>query len=997
MGEAVMGGARMDGGRAKVFTIPAGVSFVDDLATGILDRVGPKPEDLAGVTVLLPTRRACRALRDAFLRVSGGRALLLPVMRPLGDLDAEELGLTAFAEEAPAESLDLPPALTGLRRQLLLTRLVLAFEGKAFDGRRASPEQAANLAAELARLLDAVQTERLDFGHLRALVPAELAEHWQKVLEFLTILTKAWPDVLEAEGAIDPSARRNRLLEAQADQWRAHPPQGLVVAAGSTGTVPATADLLDVVASLPKGAVVLPGLDLAMDTESWEALEPSHAQYGMARLLARLEVAREAVPVWGGAPAPALTARSRLLSEALRASATTERWAEAPAPPPEALDGLSRLTCPTPREEAAAIALLMRETLETPGKRAALVTPDRGLARRVAAELRRWDIEVDDSAGQPLDQSAPGSFLKLAAEAVAGGVAPVPLLALLKHPLAAGGEAPATFRAKVRTLDALVLRGPRPASGFAGLERALDEADQGALRPWLKGLEERARAFARLLDADAVDLREVARAHAAFAETLAETDVESGPERLWAGEAGEATAAFLAELGEAASDFPSISGAHYAAFLGALMAGRVVRPTWGRHPRLFIWGLLEARLQQADRLILGGLNEGTWPPEVRPGPWMSRPMQRKFGLPLPERRIGLTAHDFAQAACAPEVVMTRSLRVEGTPTLPSRWLMRLDNLLEGRGMAVPSAGAALDWALALDKPTEVKPVSAPRPAPPLEARPSRLSVTRIETWVRDPYALYADQVLRLRPLDPLDADPGAAERGTAVHAALEAFLKDYPGTLPGDAVDRLIDIGREVFGTTLVRPSVRAFWWPRFKRVAAWFVDYERARRAEGRATLAVEASGLLKVPVSGVTFELTAKADRIDRGPGGGLVIVDYKTGVPPSWPQVKTGLSPQLSLEGAMATAGAFPGVTADDVADLVYLRLSGGRIAGEERVLGPETAEVCEAALAGLTRRAAAFRNPQTPYLSRPRPMFAGRFNDYDHLARVAEWSAGVEEGE
>lgn len=968
-----------------LFSIPAGRPFVDSLAAGVAALAGPAPEDLAGVLVLLPTRRACRALREAFLRRSGGRALLLPRMMPLGDLDEDELALETA--DLPGGPPDLPPAIGGIRRQLLLARLARAFEKR----QGISPEQAVRLAAELARLLDQVHTERLDFARLADLVPEmhRHSEHWKTVLEFLEILTARWPGILAAEGAIDPAARRNRVLEAQAAHWKEHPPEGLVIAAGSTGTVPATADLLAMVAGLPKGYLVLPGLDRGMDDESWAALEPTHPQYGMARLLARLGVERRTVPDWPGLEAGS-EARARLLAEALRTPETTHRWAEAPPPPPEALHGLSRLEAPTPREEAAAIALMLREALETEGRRAALVTPDRDLARRVAAELERWGIEVDDSAGQPLARTQPGAFLRLTADFALAEAAPVPLLALLKHPLAAGGMEPAALRVLARRLELAVLRGPRPAAGLKGILRALREKKAAAdLEPWLRNLEALSRPFMHAMRLKRVAPADLLARHVEFAEVLA------GPERLWRGEAGEAAAGFVADLAEASRDHATIRGADYPGLLKALMEGQVVRPAHGRHPRLAIWGLLEARLQRADLLVLGGLNEGTWPPEARPGPWMSRPMQKDFGLPLPERRVGLTAHDFVQACCAPQVVLTRSLRVDGQPTLPSRWLARLDNLLEGRGMALPSADRYRVWAEDLDKPARVRPVGPPRPKPPVAARPDRLSVTRIETWIRDPYALYARQILGLEPLEPLDADPGAAERGIAVHEALDKFIRAFPDAPPADALDRLIDMGREAFGPTLAWPAVKAFWWPRFLRIASWFLETEARRRAAGIRILATEAQGEWPLPVAGVPFRLHGRADRIDLLPDGGLRILDYKTGVPPSWKQVRAGLAPQLLLEGALASAGMFRGVRAGRVDRLTYYRLSGGREPGKEITM-PEAdaSDLCAQAVEGLRRRVTAFRDPDVPYLSRPRPMFVNRPGDYDHLARVAEWSAGGE---
>jgi len=992
---------------ASVYTIAPHLPFVDTLAAGIVERWGGDPLSLARVRVLLPTRRSCRSLREAFLRLSGGKPTLLPTMTPLGDVDEDALfiGAEAAAVEALGGPLEetagivIPPAIGGLRRQLLLGRLVMARGG-------VTPDQAIHLAGELAKLLDQVHTERLSFERLAELAPDRFADHWREVLRFLTILTDLWPDVLAEEGAIDPADRRNRLLDAQAELWRTQPPQSPIVAAGSTGSIPATADLLKTVAQLPEGAVVLPGLDCDAADGHWEGLEAHHPQFGLARLLDHIGVRRDAVSDWPApleqVPAKGLpAARTALMRDALAPPGTASEQKPIAA---DALAGINRVDCPTSREEAAVIALAIREVLETQGKTVALVTPDRGLARRVTAELARWRIEIDDSAGLPLAQTPPANFLRLTARMIAQDLAPVALLAALKHPLCRCGMAPAAFRAAVRRLEIEALRGPRPDPGLDGLRRALaapgDDGQQSISGlAWVTtSIEEAGRDFIRLMAARTAPVGELIRAHAVFAEHLCQGTGEAdgggeaiGSHRLWSGDDGEQLAVFLSELADAAGALDDISPVTYPALLDALMSGLIVRPRYGRHPRVHIWGLLEARLQRADLMILAGLNEGTWPPEPDASPWMSRPMMKRFGLPLPERRIGLTAHDFTQAAGAPEVLLTRSERVEGAPSVPSRWLLKLDSRVEAAGLGdrLPARPELLAWARTLDRPDTVAPVPPPRPTPPLDARPRRLSVTRVETWVRNPYAIYAERILGLRPLDPVDADPGAAERGILIHKALERFIESHPETLPDDPAAELIDIGRRVFEEHLVRPGVRAFWWPRFLRIAHWFAAFERDRRQTGMKTVATEASGELTIATGGDPFVLTAKADRVDATADGRLAILDYKTGVAPTAPQVETGLVPQLSLEAAMALDGAFAGIETDTIGDLVYLRLTGGRTPGEERVLKLDAMDVAAKALDGLKRRIAAFDNPKTPYLSRPRPMFEGRFGDYDHLARVREW--------
>lgn len=985
-----------------IFTIPAGQSFVDALAAGLLRRHADSPESLAAATVLLPTRRACRSLQQAFLRASGGAPLLLPRLLPLGDLDPDELLFEAPSFAGAGEA-RLPPAISGVQRQLLLASCILGHSRALADetgGAMLSEDQAIRLAGELARLLDQVETEGLDFAALKDLVPEDYAAHWQITLEFLRIVTEEWPKILEGLGCVGPAERRRRLAELQSAAWRARPPAAPVIAAGSTGSIPATAELLRTIAGLPQGAVVLPGLDLESDAEIWSEIrrDPGHPQFGMAQLLERLGVDRAAVGLWAEGDVPQVDeGRARFANLALRPPGGTARWHAAKSDAFDAaLAGVQRVDCADPGEEALVIALLLRRQVEQPGATAALVTPDRDLARRVAVNLQRWRIEVDDSAGRSLANTPPGVFLRLTAAMAAERFAPVALLAALKHPLAAGGQAPAAFRRRVRALELAVLRGARPAAGLEGLRKALTEAEASSeLLAWFDGLAKELAPFAEALEGKAERLSDLVAAHLAAAERLAASDSESGAERLWAGDAGEAAAAFASELAEAALATPVTRSLHYPAALEALMAGRAVRPRYGLHPRVAILGPLEARLQHADLLILGGLNEGTWPAEVDPGPWLSRPMQSAFGLPLPERRIGLAAHDFFQAFCAPRVYLTRAQRVEGAPTVPARWLRRIDALRDGLGLDADLHREEVTlraWAAALDAPRESIRIGEPLPRPPLAARPRKLSVTRIETWMGDPYALYAREILKLHPLDPLDADPGAAERGTLVHEALEQFLTQHPKALPADALERLLEIGAAVFHPIRAKPGAFAFWWPRFRRVAQWFLAEEQARRADIAESF-VEIQGALELDAPHGPFTLTAKADRIDRRRDGTLEIIDYKTGAPPEKKKVDRGFAPQLPLEAAIAAAGGFTGLPKGPVGALTFWRLSGGTPPGEiQAASNADPEKLAAEALEGLKRLVASFDDPTTPYACQPRPELAPRFNDYEHLSRIAEWSAG-----
>jgi ATP-dependent helicase/nuclease subunit B len=984
-----------------VYTIASDLPFLDALVAGLMAESGADPLALARCTILLPTRRAARALTEAFLRRSEGRALLLPRLMPVGDVDADE----SVAGLAPGEEggdFAMLPAVPALRREILLTRLVLAW-GRARGSGPLTAGQAAPLARALAGFLDEAQTEGCDLARLEQLVPAEHAEHWQQSLELLTLLSSHWPRILAEIGCADPAERRNRLLRARAEAWRRAPPSVPVIAAGLTGGVAAVAELLAVVARLPKGAVILPGLDVEMTEESWEEvlLDPGHSQHLLALLLERMDLTRGDVAAW---PSPGLAggrvARRRLIAEALRPAAESHRWRNLAGVDAAALDGLMRLDCPGPQEEAATIALLLRQSLERPGETAALVTPDRALARRVASELRRWGIGIDDSAGVPLDQTPPGVFLRLLLEAAVAEAAPLPLLALLKHPLTACGRSPEAFRAAARQLEMKVLRGPRPAPGFAGISAALGGSEnlcqrlvdslEAALGPLLAAVASSEGALGTLV-----------ATHVAAAEALAASDSESGPARLWGEAAGEAAAEFLAELLQAADGLPAIAGRDYPALFGALIAGPVVRPRYGRHPRLAIWGLLEARLQQADLVILGGLNEATWPARIDSDPWLSRPMRRDFGLPPPERRIGAAAHDFAQALGARRVVLTRAMRVEGAPTVPSRWLLRLDTVLRAAGLEgrLRAGREPLAWRTALDAPRARATMAPPAPRPPVSARPRALSVTQIETWMRDPYALYAREILRLKALEAIDADPGAAERGMFIHKALDDFVRAFPQALPADAEAQLLAMGERAFGPALDRPGVRSFWWPRFRRIARWFLAIESERRHLLVASVS-ERRGRIEFDAPAGRFALSGTADRIDRLRERGVALIDYKTGSVPTLDDVGLGFSPQLPLEAMIAEAGGFAEIASAAVVELAYWHLSGGDPPGEIVPLASspdELRRIIAGAVQGLSDLVARFDDPSTPYRAVPWPEKAPRYSDYVHLARVKEWSVTSEPDE
>ena len=1036
-------------GGLRIYTVPAGQPFLQALARALINGdlpvcggAKPSASDLTGVTLYLPTRRATRALQDAFLAAGGGRAMLLPAILPISEGDED---LSLVTEVARGErGVGIAPAISEMHRRLALTQLVMRWS-EAMRGRddggietvaagAATPAQAATLAAELARLMDMVETEGVSLDGLKTIVPETYSEHWQKTLKFLEIVTESWPQYLAASGFLSPAERRNAVIRAEAKRLAASPPDGPVIVAGVTGSVPATVDLMRAVAALPNGAIVLPALDLTLDDESWSTIlsgtaetgHAEHPQYGLAKLLADLGVARTDVRVLAGAEADTRQqAREALIAEALRPSRTTGRWHHYAAKLKDedaraaALDGVSLIEAATAQDEAEAIALILRHAAETPGRSAALVSPDRLLARQVAIRLESFGIRVDDSAGRPFAKTVPGAFLELALAAHAEDYAPATLMALLKHPLTRLGRDPFAIRRAARALEIGAFRTPFFGLGLDGVAAALEQAQHET-----KTGERRHRAVRRLWDEDwnaardlvqslaeafapmaalaatggAVPIADLSRAHVAVAENLARLpDGNEASSPLWQGEAGDAAQRFFSEL--LADGLPEVAVPpdDYPDLYRSLVASLNVRPRVPVHPRLFIWGPFEARLQQTDVVILGSLNDGTWPEAADPGPWLNRPMRGQMKLPSPEEKIGQAAHDFMSLMGAREVILTRAQKVDGVPAVPSRWLLRLQALLDGADAraALQPQMPWLAWARQRDNIDRRPSMPCPEPRPPLELRPRKLSVSRVETFIGNPYAIFAREILQLEALDPLGTEPGAALRGSIIHQALAKFANAYPTALPNDVRRTLVGIAQGILDDYRTHPRIAAFWVPRFVRFAEWFAESEPERRKEIESVVS-ETNGKLVFDAPGGPFTLTARADRIDVSPRG-LIITDYKTGIPPNAKKVSEGRAPQLPLEAAIALGDTgFERVPGRPVAALRYIRASGGEPPGEERdIAGDSVAALAAGALDGLKRHIARFDDPATPYRPVRRQGFSYDFDEFAHLARVAEWSAA--EGE
>lgn len=1056
--------------RKRIFTIPQAIPFLNTIASGLLDgtlvegfRHDPAdPLSLSKVTIYVPTRRAARVLRSEFVDLLGGRSAILPVIRPLGETDDD----TGYFDLTSPEEMDLALPIGGVARLLELARLILAWRNQlplaitAVHSTSplvapASPADAIWLARALAELIDSIETEERDWHDLENLDTSEHALWWQLTAEFLKIASAFWPARLEELKRSSPARHQSAILRGEARRIASGAHSGPVIVAGSTGSVPAAADLIAAIASLPQGVVVLPGLDQHMSAEEWRLLDDSdghlgsksepaarsHPQFGLSKLLKRLAVDRSEVAMLGK-PSAVMEFRAAALSKALAPAKATDDWSDwRSAADKDVLNAafadVALIEAANEREEATAIAIALRMALEQPGRhgdsQAALITPDRALARRVTAELVRFGIGADDTAGTPLSATPAGTLLQLTLEAVLRPGDPVPIVALLKHPLCRLGLSTKDVDAAAQALELIALRGGIGEIDISTLGTLLEQSleDQVSDRhspQWRRSLPETAAGQAKILAqkiaiaveplassllgrmpsgrrmTEKLPLTQWAERSGRVLEAIAR-DERGDLSALWGGEAGERLSGMLSEVIETDGQMEA-DGPQWIDIVTALTTADAVKPKALSHPRIFIFGTLEARLQNVDTLILGGLNEGSWPNQAVNNPFLSRTMKVDLGLEPPERRIGQVSHDFEMASGTRHLIYSRSLRQGTAPTVASRWLQRLlalggpdfADVLRSRGTVYRS------WSALIDEAPPQPVAKRPSPKPPADLQPTKYSFSEVGRLRRDPYSVYAARILRLDPLQPFNEDPGAAQRGTLYHAIIEHYTREkhVPGT--PDARNAMARLTNELFDAEHLPPYIDQVWRPRFVQVAEAFLEWEVGRAPDIRETF-TELSAGFDIPEAQI--RLTGIADRIDIKASGHADIIDYKTGLNPSVNQARSLLDPQLALEAAALLAGGFRNMPALTPEELMYVRLRPGDRFQTDTVnneFAKETARTQPKSAIDLANESreqlAAFinllRSGKAGFSSRLVPMMQSNYGgDYDHLARVAEWSTAEAE--
>lgn len=978
--------------RPSIYNIAAHGGFADALAQGLIDRFGGGPFGLARGLLILPNNRARRAVHDAFVRLSND-GILLPQMAVIGDLDLDES--VGAALDGGELALDIPRAVSPLDRVLELSQMIEAESQSRGD--RLLAQEALRLANDFARTMDQLAVENIDLSSLVDLdIEPELADHWRDSLNLFRTIAEKWRKKLSQLGLVDEAVRRNALFDRISANWTNNQPNSFVVAAGITTSAPAIASFQRTIAFLPNGLIVLPDLDMIMSDEEWDMLGPfeqdpkatgkrlnqeTHPQYHLKLLLDRMSIARAEVMRWPRTgDSGALAKRSRALSNAFSIPKLTSRWQELDSEE-RSLAGVRTIEAKNSAEEAQTVALMTREALEEPGKRIAIVTPDRSLAARISTHLKRWAIQADDTAGQPLSKSPEGILFLSLLTTFSNGFPPAEFLALLKHPLVMAGNNRIKWLENVRKFD-LLLRGPRPAPGLAGIDSLFSSDEKrteklrSALRPWWKETRQIFEPIANLSNRNVTWPALLAEVR-----TLADRLTDG---TIWTGSGGRELANFMAELEARPSLGPnSIKLDELEAWFDIFLSNISIRPPYGGHPRIAIYGLLEARLQQADLVICCGLNEGSWPQAISPDPWLAPMVRKTLGLPAQERQIGLSAHDLAGAMGSRNVVLTRARRDGSGPTLASRFLLRLKAMC---GDNLKKHPLAEDWASELDRPESYTSAPRPAPRPTSEQRSVSLSVTHVDRLIADPFAFYAYHILNLRSLDLVDAEPSAAWRGTIIHDILDKWGKQYDYQL-----DSLGSLAQAFLSDRSSHPLLRTLWSPRLMQGLLWVAEEVALDRATGREPLATEKFG--KAEIAGV--QLSGIADRIDRMPDGGLAVVDYKTGGPPSNRAVKEGFNLQLGLLAAIAESGQIKDISGKvSVFEYWSLAKKGDEFGYKASPTNPrsrdriESDEMVDHAVAHFNDAVDRYLLGNEPMIAKLHPDYAP-YAEYDQLMRLEEW--------
>ena len=882
----------------RIFSAGVGQDFLQSVILKLDDL-----PSMSEAIVYVPTRRLGKALQTEILRHYDGRAVLMPEIRTLGD--GEEIS----ERHSILQGTKIPLCVDGLHRKFWLSDAIMRFH-KA-QGENISLAIALSSADDLGSLFDKVALFETNFDGFQALCQdGDFATHWQHTLTFLNAIYPVWCEHLESLGVLDVGVYKHTCLSSLNTYLESSKKTIFVV--GATANYPVIERIMHTVAQHDKGMVFIAGYDCTLTAHQQDniALDPTHPLYTLQSYINGVGSDNvETINITD-------TKRSEVFKSVFLSAKDTADWLINP-PPQSGFDGLHFMASDTINEESLSIALIMREALEVEGKTCALMTPDRQLSRKVISILKRWNITVDDSSGQPLITTPPALFMRLVLQVVEENFSVQSIASLLKHPFCTLGMDMGVFNRTAQGLEMFGLRGYYGGGGVADIIKHINREKDNKFsyhNPYknraqdaIALLKKLQKCFTPLL-IDNLTFVEMVKAHIEVCEMLSSVEV------LWNKDDGNALAEFMSYILENAQAVSAVNVSDYKASFASLLQSITVRKNIGLHPRLFIWGPLEARLQNVDTMIIAGMNEGIFPAQTSVDAWLSRAMAGDVGLPIADMSIGISANDFISACNGKKIIFSRHEKEDGKQTIPSRWWQRFEAVSKASKFdGLPM----LDYdyiglSKALDKPSPVEThtarISVPAPCPPVSSRPNALSLTNIQTWLEDPYQIYCKYILGLYSSGDLWGEISPALKGNILHATFEEFINKFPREVKLSQLQDLISIGEKHFADVIDIPEVKIFWWTGFKVAAKKFIIECESRNHLIDNVLTEKKAKFTHKTVKGNAFQISGTADRIEVLKDGYCVIADYKTGTAISKKKIESGDAPQLALEAYMLGQGAF-----------------------------------------------------------------------------------------
>jgi len=956
----------------NIFGSNVGSNFSDDFVDGFIERFNKfSPEYIANIYLFVNTKRLLESIKESFLIRSPG---VLPKIFSITDL------------RPLAIEYQLPELLNLQKEHLDLNELIKKY---LLLSPSAVPSSASyELANDLINLRAEMYSEDVSVDKLKTLSKENLSSHWQQSLEFLNIIIEYW---INANRDVPIEAINLEILSILEKKWCTNPPKYPIIIAGSTGSIGITKKFIKLVSKQKKGLVVLPGFDFSQPADVWNSFKKSndfedHPQYRYFELLNDMAIHPKNINNWKNKRV-SLSPRNQLISLALRPAPVTDQWLnEGPklSDLNAATSGLTLIEAPTTRDEANAIALCIRKAVEE-NKSISLITPDQDLIRQVNAGLGRWNLIPDDVAGKSLSVTPTGVFLRQIIRLIGQEISAENLISLLKNPITNSGN---TERGNhINLVRAIELKWRKTQDNNDPILNFLSKSVEINADPlWLPWIQNNLKKLNNITSATLTE----------FVEVLVDTSEQfsNGPSgkigRLWHQNSGETTRKILNGLLTSGADTKPMTISEFSTIMNFILNTEKVRETVNAHPLIKFWGTLDARISNTDITILSGINEGTWPNTRNADHWLNRSMRKEAGLLSQERKVGLLAHDFQQGINNQNVIISRSKRVGDTPSIPSRWLNRITNLLKGLGLEGINhlnemkirGDFWLNLAKVIEEPNQpLPPAERPSPIPPVATRPKKLSVTQIETLIRDPYSVYARHVLKLKSLKSLKKQPSALLRGNVMHEIMQNFSEHTKNNHKLINHSELIKISNRIFIKEVPWPATRLIWQTRFEKAIPLFIEAEKLRRQNANP-LFFEHPGSTFLSDVGIT--LTAIADRIDKNDSNELLIYDYKSGKPPTIKQLEI-FHKQLLLEALIAENGGFRDIPNTRVASICYISLNNSYPNTEKIITRDEITKI-ENEISQLIDY---YKSHNTGFTARLRMEKIDVTSDYDHLSRYGEW--------